>query len=161
MKKYFYSFFAAVALMLSATSCSQDELVGNGTTGDEAVVTFNVEMEGQIASRAIGDGQTVDQLFLAVYDESGNEITTLRQDETNNNYVIVENLGAVAKVRLVKGQTYQFVFWAQKRGAGHYNTDDMKAIKVNNYTTISNDETRDAFMHTLLRLRLRVHSTKL
>lgn len=145
MKKYFYSFFAAVALMLSATSCSQDELVGNGTTGDEAVVTFNVEMEGQIASRAIGDGQTVDQLFLAVYDESGNEITTLRQDEANNNYVIVENLGAVAKVRLVKGQTYQFVFWAQKRGAGHYNTDDMKAIKVNNYTTISNDETRDAF----------------
>lgn len=145
MKKYFYSFFAAVALMLSATSCSQDELVDNGTTGDEAVVTFNVEMEGQIASRAIGDGQTVDQLFLAVYDESGNEITTLRQDEANNNYVIVENLGAVAKVRLVKGQTYQFVFWAQKRGAGHYNTDDMKAIKVNNYTTISNDETRDAF----------------
>ena len=47
-------------------------------------------------------------------------------------------------VRLVKGQTYQFVFWAQKSGAGHYDTSNMKAISVD-YNNISNDESRDAF----------------
>lgn len=152
MKKLFYSFFAAAALMLSATSCSQEEMIQNETTtGDEVVATFNLEMEGQTASRAIADGLTVDQLFLAVYDENGNEIEALRQDEKHNNYVTVNNLGAVAKVRLVKGQTYQFVFWAQKKEGKHYDTSDLKKIKVNptsadnSYYVLNNDESRDAF----------------
>ena len=149
MKKFFYSFFAAATLMFAATSCSQEEMIGNETSGNEVEVSFNVDMEGQQASRAIGDGLTVDEVVMAVYDVDskdaqgnwiiGEEVTKLRKTET------VSNLGAVVKVRLVKGQTYAFVFWAQKKGAGHYDLTDMKAIKVNNYTTAANDESRDAF----------------
>ena len=145
MKKFFYSLFAAVATMFAVTSCSQEEIIGNEASGETVEVSFNATMEGQAISRAIGDGLTVDELYFAVYDENGNEIGNLRQDGAHNNAVAVSGLGATVKVRLVKGQTYQFVFWAQKSGAAHYNTSDMKAIKVNDYTTVSNDETRDAF----------------
>ena len=139
MKKFFYSFFVAVATMFAETSCSQEEVVVNEASADEVEVTFNATMKGQAVSRAIGDGLTVDQLLFAVYDENGEEITNLRQND-----VAVSNLGATVNVRLVKGQTYQFVFWAQKSGAGHYDTSNMKAISVD-YNNISNDESRDAF----------------
>lgn len=139
MKKLFYSFFAAASLMFAATSCSQEEMIQNETSGDEVEVMFNVEMEGQTASRAIADGLTVDQLIFAVFDENNQEITTLRQED-----VVVSNKGAQVKTRLVKGQSYQFVFWAQKKDAGHYNTTSMKHIKLNT-TVLNNDETRDAF----------------
>ncbi len=140
MNKLFYSFFAAASLMFAATSCSQEEMIQNETTtGDEVEVMFNVEMEGQTASRAIADGLTVDQLIFAVFDENNQEITTLRQED-----VVVSNKGAQVKTRLVKGQSYQFVFWAQKKDAGHYNTTSMKHIKLNT-PVLNNDETRDAF----------------
>lgn len=139
MKKLFCSFFAAASLMFAATSCSQEEMIQNETSGDEVEVMFNVEMEGQTASRAIADGLTVDQLIFAVFDENNQEITTLRQED-----VVVSNKGAQVKTRLVKGQSYQFVFWAQKKDAGHYNTTSMKHIKLNT-TVLNNDETRDAF----------------
>ena len=143
MKK-FYSFFAAVAMMFAVTSCSQEDVAGeNAENMTEA--TFKVAFEGATDSRAISDGKTVDQLYFAVYNAAGEEIKDLRQDDAHDNAVTVENKVATVKVRLVKGQTYSFVFWAQKKDAGHYNTDDMKAIKVNNYTGDANDETRDAF----------------
>ena len=144
MKKYFYSLMAAAAMMFTVTSCSQEEFSGENTK-NLVEATFKVALEGQNSSRTISDGESVDQLYFAVYNANGEEIKALRQDDANNNAVVVENKVATVKVRLVKGQTYSFVFWAQKSGAGHYNTEDMKAIKVNSYETGANDESRDAF----------------
>ena len=143
MKK-FYLFFAAVAMMFAVTSCSQEQVLDeNSENITEA--TFNIALEGATDSRVISDGQTVDQLYFAVYDANGEELKDLRQDDAHGNAVKIENLSATVKVRLVKGQTYSFVFWAQKSETGHYNTDNMKAIKVNSYKVNANDETRDAF----------------
>lgn len=143
MKK-FYFFFAAVAMMFAVTSCSREQVLDeNSENITEA--TFNIALEGATDSRVISDGQTVDQLYFAVYDANGEELKDLRQDDANGNAVKIENLSATVKVRLVKGQTYSFVFWAQKSETGHYNTDNMKAIKVNSYKVNANDETRDAF----------------
>lgn len=143
MKK-FYSFFAVVAMMFAVTSCSQEQVLDeNSENITEA--TFNIALEGATDSRVISDGTTVDQLYFAVYDANGEELKNLRQDDANGNAVKIENLSATVKVRLVKGQTYSFVFWAQKSETGHYNTDNMKAIKVNSYKVNANDETRDAF----------------
>lgn len=142
--KNFYSFFAAVAMMFAVTSCSQEQVLDeNSENITEA--TFNIALEGATDSRVISDGQTVDQLYFAVYDANGEELKDLRQDDAHGNAVKIENLSATVKVRLVKGQTYSFVFWAQKSETGHYNTDNMKAIKVNSYKVNANDETRDAF----------------
>lgn len=143
MKK-FYLFFAAVAMMFAVTSCSQEQVLDeNSENITEA--TFNIALEGATDSRVISDGTTVDQLYFAVYDANGEELEKLRQDDAHGNAVKIENLSATVKVRLVKGQTYSFVFWAQKSETGHYNTDNMKAIKVNSYKVNANDETRDAF----------------
>lgn len=142
MKKLFYSFFAAAAMLFAATSCSQEEMIENGASGNEVEVSFNVDLEGQTASRTIADGLTVDQLIFAVYDKEGVEIQTLRQDD-----VKVSNKGAVVKTRLVKGQEYQFVFWAQKSGKSHYTLNYDGELVVNYAESPANDETRDAFYH--------------
>lgn len=147
MKKLFYSFFAAAALMLSATSCSQEEMIQNETTtGDEVVATFNLEMEGQTASRAIGDGSKVNEVIMAVFNtERAADGTWTVGEEIIRATETVENYTAEVKVRLVKGQTYAFVFWAQVKGGGYYSLTNMKTILLNNYTSNANDENRDAF----------------
>jgi len=148
MKRSFYSFLAAVSLMWAVTSCSQEEMIGNEASENEVEVSFNVDMEGQTTSRTIGDGLTVDKVHMAVYDVNkaadgtlivSEELLLLRKVED------VTNKGAVVKVRLVKGQTYAFVFWAQNEAAGHYDLTNMTKIKVKNYATDANDESRDAF----------------
>ena len=57
------------------------------------------------------------------------------------------------KFSLVKGKTYNFVFWAQAEGAP-YDVTDLKNIKVKNYTTGANDEKRDAFYATRKELKV-------
>ena len=134
--------------MWAVTSCSQEEMIGNEASENEVEVSFNVNMEGQTTSRTIGDGLTVDKVHMAVYDVNkaadgtlivSEELLLLRKVED------VTNKGAVVKVRLVKGQTYAFVFWAQNEAAGHYDLTNMTKIKVKNYATDANDESRDAF----------------
>ena len=43
MKKYF-SFIIAIATLFAMHSCSQEEVIGNETSGDEVEVAFNLEM---------------------------------------------------------------------------------------------------------------------
>ena len=76
-RNFLYSFFAAVTMILAATSCSQEEMIGNETSGNEVEVSFNVDMEGQQASRAIGDGTTAKDLYFGAYLKEGNAYTYL------------------------------------------------------------------------------------
>lgn len=139
-RKFYYPVLAATTLMMAA-ACSQDELVENGASGNEVDVTFTANLEGAASTRAISDGLTVDELIFEVYDEDGNRIDKLRQEG-----IAVANHAATVNVRLVKGQTYQFVFWAQKSGQTFYTVEDLKNIEVS-YTSAANDEERDAFYH--------------
>ena len=63
------------------------------------------------------------------------------------------DLKTQVKFSLVKGKTYNFVFWAQAEGAP-YDVTDLKSIKVNDYTTDANDEKRDAFYATRKELKV-------
>ena len=129
-----------ITTMMMAASCSQDDLVDNVASGKEVDVTFTANLEGMAETRAISDGLTVDQLIFEVYDENGNRIDALRQED-----IAVANHAATVNVRLVKGQTYQFVFWAQNSAQTYYDVTDLKEIEVLNYTSDANDEKRDAF----------------
>ena len=60
-KNYLLGMFAATGMLL-ATSCSNDELE-SAQSGNEAQVTFSLAAEGGIATRAISDGKSVDQLY--------------------------------------------------------------------------------------------------
>lgn len=136
MKKIIYSLMAATFLF--ATSCSEDEVLSNNQ-GNEAEVTFTTNLDGILASRAIADGTTVDQLTFGVFDAQGKPIQALCQSN-----VAVSGKKATVKVNLVKGQTYSFTFWAQNSKAP-YTLTDYKTVTVNYEKAASNDETRDAF----------------
>lgn len=131
-------FVAALAAML-AVSCAKESTT-NGQDGDLVDVTFTAEFSGQPGTRAISDGLTVDQLVFAVYDVRKNELQELRQ----NDIQITSGQPTEIKTTLVKNTYYYFLFWAQKKGTGYYNTDDMKSITVT-YDGKANDESRDVF----------------
>lgn len=59
--------------------------------------------------------------------------------------VAVENGRATIQVKLIKGQNYRFVFWAQKANNGYYNTDNLSHITVDYSKALANDSSLDAF----------------
>lgn len=143
MKKLLTPVIALATMMLGITSCQNDELVDNPAGGNEVEVTFTAQLENAAATRAIGDGTTANKLFFSVFKaDATTEIEALRKE------VDVTGLKATINTRLVKGQTYNFVFWAQSANGGkYYDISDRDAIKViyENNATDGNCEDRDAF----------------
>ena len=125
-------------MVLMTTACtSEDELIANG---DELNVTFTAVLDQYIDSRAISDGSMVDKLIFIAYDENGNEIAGLRQEN-----VPVSGGHATVNTRVVKGHRYTFAFWAQNSNCTAYSFgDDYKSLNVD-YNGHANDELRDAF----------------
>lgn len=152
MKKLFYSLFAFAALALTNTSCS-DELENSASAnGNEVAVSFKVELENATGSRAlIGDGTKAKNLFFAVFKAKdanalGEEIEALSQKAVP----VKDDLTATINTRLVKGQSYNFVFWAQTENLAdgtYYNVTNMGNIivKYNANNRKANNEDRDAF----------------
>lgn len=133
------SYIASMLLMvLMTTACtSEDELIANG---DELNVTFSAVLDQYIDSRAISDGSMVDKLIFIAYDENGNEIAGLRQEN-----VPVSGGHATVNTRVVKGHRYTFAFWAQNSNCTAYRFGaDYKSLNVD-YNGHANDESRDAF----------------
>lgn len=137
MKKIYFATISAVLMMLSA-ACSNEAVEPT----DQATVQFTVNLDG-IQSRGISDGTTVDQLIFAVYDQDGNELPQLRQND-----IVISERNAQVTTQVALGQKYTFVFWAQKSGNNYYNTADLKDVVVS-YEGYANDETRDAFTAVL------------
>lgn len=161
MKKLFYSMFALAALAMTNTSCSDELMNEAGTNSNEATVSFNVKLENEVGSRAVGDGTTAKELHYYVYKADnqttgrtiGDEIAALRGTTT-----VKDDLTAEVKFTLVKGQTYNFMFWAQCVDGSKYYTIDPEegTVKVLytdadadenkvDYQIAANDEARDAF----------------
>lgn len=133
------SYIASMLLVvLMTTACtSEDELIANG---DELNVTFSAVLDQYIDSRAISDGSMVDKLIFIAYDENGNEIAGLRQEN-----VPVSGGHATVNTRVVKGHRYTFAFWAQNSNCTAYKFGaDYKSLNVD-YNGHANDESRDAF----------------
>lgn len=142
-----FKYFAAAALTLLAVGCNKEQ-VTEVPDGQMVDVTFTAALPGEMATKAIGDGQTAKNLYVSVY-ENDAEKTKLELDKT----ATFTDLKTQVKFSLVKGKTYNFVFWAQAEGAP-YDVTDLKNIKVKNYTTGANDEKRDAFYATRKELKV-------
>lgn len=150
-KKLFLGMFA-VAGMLLATSCSNDEL-DVVQSGNEAQVTFSLAAEGGIATRAISDGTKADKLVYAVYKLNPQGEPELQNvvGSTNGQFVKTDfKSGDNVSITLAKGQTYKVAFWAQDDDCKAYDTDDLTAVEVkyqkeDGTNAVNNDELRDAF----------------
>lgn len=139
MKKNLFMSMLAIAGMLFATSCSQDELLNEPTTGDYVSAKFTIGTSDGIATRAtIGNGTKADKVACAVYDEKGTELRDL--------YAIrdVVDMKATYEIRLAKGQKYRVAFFAYNSTADAYNVTYLTDIKVKDSQN-SNIENRDAF----------------
>ncbi len=134
MKKLLYLATVIVATLF-ATSCTQEDVF----TGNTQEVTFTASVGNSVSTRAISDGTTAKNLSYAVYYEDGRLIETLSGTTTVNN-----DLTANVKLSLIKGQSYQIVFWAQAEGAPYTFNQAEGKIYVS-YEGAANDEKRDAF----------------
>lgn len=108
--------YLLLALPLLFTSCSNEDLA----TSEESVqVSFCAQIPQTMGTRA-SSTLSVDKVYCAVF-ENDVEISTLRQDID-----VVEGQSIVFAPRLIKGRTYDIVFWASKAGA--YDVTDLTAI---------------------------------
>ena len=170
--KFFGLLIAAV--MLSAISCSRKgEAAGPETDGGEVTVTFSVGAEDRmVSSRAdISDGTKADMLVYAVYtpEYENGEITSYHlleqyglgvKDEESKlgdgvvagkgqTVLYTDNLlkpeGETITLRLMRGKTYFFAFWAQNHECKAYRTTNLERVEVSYAEARNNDELRDAF----------------
>ena len=113
MKKLIFS-AAVLASAFFAASCQQ-ELLEPQAEGN--TVTYTVEVP-EVATKAIGDGNNVNQLIYAVYRVTGETEdvakTTLQESELmyQKDVPVIEGK-AIVPLELIKDQSYLVLFWAQ------------------------------------------------
>ena len=141
-------YFAAAAMALLAIGCNKEQVaeVPDGQTVD---VTFTAALPGEMATKALGDGQTAKKLYVSVY-ENDDAKTKLELDKT----ATFTDLKTQVTFSLVKGKTYNFVFWAQAAEGAPYDVTDLKNIKISYEGAEANDEKRDAFYATRKELKV-------
>ena len=141
-------YLAAAALTLLAVSCNKEQ-VAEVPDGQLVDVTFTTALPGEMATKAIGDGQTAKNLYVSVY-ENDAEKNKLDLDKT----ATFTDLKTQVTFSLVKGKTYNFVFWAQAAEGAPYDVTDLKNIKISYEGAEANDEKRDAFYATRKELKV-------
>lgn len=131
---------AAAALSVLAIACAKEQ-VGPGE-GAMVEATFSVDVPGvEVSTKGLSDAASVNELVFDAFRSLNDTepIEGLRQ------VVAVENGRATIQVKLIKGQNYRFVFWAQKANNGYYNTDNLSNITVDYKNALANDSSLDAF----------------
>ena len=127
-----YILTIAVALScttLLTTSCLQSDFDEPLLAGDTAKVSFSLGLDDEITTRA-GEGNSIDQLLVAVYNNSTGELVGANNTEAQivNGNQIKGNF----TVELLVGQSYQAVFFAHHDGAYTF-SEDYKTISIANY----------------------------
>ena len=140
MKTKLFKTLAATAMSVLAIACAKEPVADNG---QQAGVSFMVEVPGASVTKAYGDAKKATKLYYQVFDNAGAPIEGLGVQTA-------DLVGKAAKVsfQLVKDQTYNFVFWAQTTETGYYTIDETEGLKkiTANYTNkLANDENFDAF----------------
>lgn len=140
MNKKLLKTFAAAAMSVLALACAKEQV--GPDEGAMVEATFSVDVPGvEVSTKGLSDAASVNELvFDAFRTQNDTEpIEGLRQ------VVAVENGRATIQVKLIKGQNYRFVFWAQKANNGYYNTDNLSNITVDYSNALANDSSLDAF----------------
>ena len=110
MNKNLFKTFAIAAMAVLAGACAKEQVASGD--GETVEMTFNVDVpETTITTKGLSDAAQVDELVFDAFRNLNDTepIEGLRQ------VVAVENGRATIQVKLIKGQNYRFVFWAQDR----------------------------------------------
>lgn len=139
MNKNLFKTFAIAAMTVLAGACAKEQVASGD--GETVEMTFNVDVpETTITTKGLSDSKDVDEVICQVFLSSDH---TLLESKT------VDFVGGKANVSfsLVKGQKYDFAFWAQVKGTGYYDTSNLSAVKIDysKEKTKANDAKRVAF----------------
>ena len=152
MKKTLFLAVAAVTALFSA--CSSDEVASSANDSNVVNVSFSANFDQVMPTRSVSgdtDGTQATTVYVAVYNTSNELIPAISHIGTaagGKDFVTVSGKTATVNFQLVKGQTYNFVFWAQNpnatAGAVVFNPTTGK-VNVDYSKIKANDETLDAF----------------
>ena len=139
MNKNLFKTFAIAAMAVLAGACAKEQV--GSADGETVEMTFNVDVpETTITTKGLSDSKDVNEVICQVFLSSEHK---LLESKT------VDFVDGKAKVSfsLVKGQKYDFAFWAQVKGTGYYDTSNLSAVKIDysKEKTKANDATRVAF----------------
>ncbi len=134
--KNIFRILMAVAVLFTA-SCAKED-ISSSIAGGEVEVTFTANIP-ELGTRAeYGAGEQVNTLRYYVYD--GN---TLLSDLSGEQGIAV-GVPTTVNLVLLKGMTYNIVFWADCGKVYNYDTAS-KSVTVDYAAVEANDEKRDAF----------------
>ena len=139
--KNLFRFAMAVAVLFTA-SCAKED-ISSSIGGGEVEVTFTANL-ADMGTRAYGEANNVDVVFLGIYDQNGNYLDDLTVD---GGYPVdpVSHTASIPVV-LLKDKTYDLVFWAQDKDVNCYEMKwGERKMSVSYTGAISQDDTRDAF----------------
>ena len=140
MNKKLLKSFAAAAMSVLALACAKEQ-VGPGE-GVMVEATFSVDVPRVgVSTKGLSDAASVNELVFDAF-RTQNDTVSIKGFRQ---VVAVENGRATIQVKLIKGQNYRFVFWAQKANNGYYNTDNLSHITVDYSKALANDSSLDAF----------------
>lgn len=143
MNTRLFKTFAAAALSVLAIACAKEQ-VGPGE-GAMVEATFDVDVPGvEVSTKGLSDAASVNELICQVFLNDGNYTPVPDLNQT----VPVTAKKAKVTFSLVKGQKYAFIFWAQTKGTGYYNTEDLRSVKMNVDAVKANEPKMDAFWAT-------------
>ena len=140
MKKILYTLLAVATLGLAA-GCQREQSVKE--EGPMVDVSFNVNIQG-LQTKAFSDGTQAKDLYVAVYANRTDGAVFMDGISTDQIGAFADGLTATVKLRLVRGENYDIVFWAQAPNAPYTLDKTAKTLTVSTEGK-ANDELRDAF----------------
>ena len=160
MKRYLKTITAVVLAALTTAACQKENFGDATPAGQEVDVTLDL-LAPQIGTKSYGDGTTAKIVYVHVYQQDADGKLTYIQPaaegaslKTPSQSLTLNGLKATYSTRLVTGQTYTFVFWAQADKAPYTYDTDAKTITVNYARAAGNDESRDAFYNVLPNVKI-------
>ncbi|CCX54644.1 gLUG domain-containing protein [Bacteroides sp. CAG:1060] len=160
MKRYFKTITAVVLAALATAACQKENFGDATPAGQEVDVTLDL-LAPQIGTKSYGDGTTAKTVYVHVYQQDADGNLTYIEPaaegaslKTPSQSLTLNGLKATYSTRLVTGQTYTFVFWAQADKAPYTYDTDAKTITVNYASAKGNDESRDAFYNVLPNVKI-------
>lgn len=160
MKRYFKTITAVVLAALTTAACQKENFGDATPAGQEVDVTLDL-LAPQIGTKSYGDGTTAKTVYVHVYQQDANGVLTYIRPaaegtslKTPSQSLTLNGLKATYNTRLVTGQTYTFVFWAQADNAPYKYNTAAKTITVDYTSAAGNDESRDAFYNVLQNVKI-------
>ena len=160
MKRYLKTITAVVLAALTTAACQKENFGDATPAGQEVDVTLDL-LAPQIGTKSYGDGTTAKTVYVHVYQQDADGNLTYIEPaaegaslKTPSQSLTLNGLNATYSTRLVTGQTYTFVFWAQADNAPYTYNTATKTITVNYASAAGNDESRDAFYNVLPNVKI-------